>query len=215
MKTSLLLVIILSYSLAGFSQYEIGVGLGSALITNKPHNVDLQSSFNGFFYVHREFRLSPRLIFEPTLNLASARYFMDGSFKEDANGKISFGITPTNYKQNRLSFTSIKMPLLLKYEWFSNSSGEGISIGIGPYLEYLVTAKQQFKIDETNYSENAPIDDRFHAGLAFDFGTSGAVLKKNRLGFGGGLQYQLTNYLKNNNPSFKPLVFYLRVGYRF
>jgi hypothetical protein len=214
MKTTLLLLITLFSSTIVFSQYEIGLGLGSAIMVKKPGDVDVQSAFNASLYIHREFRLAHKIIFEPTLSLISGRYFIDGNFKKDAVGQTTFGITPSNYKQNRLEITGIRVPLLLKYELFSNSSGEGIAIGAGPYLEYVVSMRQVYKTTN-NYSEEAPINNRFQAGLALDFGTSGRIIKDNRFGFGAGLQYQLTDYLKNNNPSFKPMVVYLRAGFRF
>ena len=177
MKKTLLLFITLFPSIIGFSQTEIGVSFGSSLATKKPGNVDVQSSFNAFFYIHREIQLAPKLILEPTFNLGSSTYFIDGNFSQDANGKNMFGITPSNYKQNRLNLISIRIPLLLKYEIFWSQSGEGVSIGAGPYLEYLISKKQLFKIDETNYSQKAPIDNSLLGGVAFDFGTSGKVFK--------------------------------------
>ena len=110
--------------------------------------------------------------------------------------------------------TSIRIPLLFKYELFKNSSGEGIAIGMGPYFDVMTAMRQRFTSGGIDYSQSVPMDNHFHAGIAIDFGTSGKFNKTHRLGFGAGLQYQLTDYL-SHNPSFQPVVFYLRLGYRF
>jgi len=214
MKKVLLLFFPLLFSSFAFAQYEFGFGLGSSMLVKKPADVDVQSALNVTGYIQREFGLSHSLIFEPRLSFLAGRYFVDGIFSKPANGETVFSKMPDTYKQNRLTITSIRIPLFLKYEFFKNDHGEGIAIGAGPYFEYVTSIRQLYKLNNNNYSDPALIDNHFQAGLGIDFGTSGKFVKSNRLGFGGGMQYQLTDYL-HNNPSFKPLIFYLRLGYRF
>jgi hypothetical protein len=214
MKKTLLAVFPLLLSFFAYAQYEVGFGLGSSMLVKKPADVDVQSALNVTGYIQREFRFSPKFIFEPRLSFISGRYFVDGTFSKNANGETVFSKMPDTYKQNRLQITSIRVPLFLKYEFFKNHRGEGIAIGAGPYFEYVTSVRQIYKLSNNNYSDPALINNRFQAGLGIDFGTSGKVVKSNRLAFGGGIQYQLTEYL-DNNPSFKPLIFHLRLGYRF
>ena len=172
------------------------------------------SAVNFTGYVQREFRLSPSLVFEPRISIISGRYFANGTFSINSNGDAVFSKMPDHYQQNRLDITSVRIPLLVKYELFKSSSGEGIAIGAGPYFDVMTNMRQRFKSNGNDYSQRAPIDKHFHAGIAVDFGTSGKINKIHRLGFGAGLQYQLTDYL-SHNPSFQPMVFYLRLGFRF
>lgn len=214
MKKTLLSTIFSICCLSAFCQYEVGISIGSALVTHKPKNVNTQSSLAISGYIHREFHFATKFIFEPGLSLSANRIFIDGNFSKGPNGQTVFGMTPSNYKQSRLDLTSVRVPLLIKYQLFANSKGEGISFGIGPYFEYLLSAKQSYKIDAVNFTQQAPLDNRLHMGIAVDFGTSGKVFGNNRFGFGAGIQYQFTNYLENNS-SFKPLLLYTRIGFRF
>ncbi len=213
MRSNLFLLAILCIPFKGWSQNEIGVSLGGAILTEKPSNIDVQSSFAGTLYGQKEFRFRNRMIIQPTLYVQVSEYIMDGHFEKSPSEKANFQITPSNYKQHEMSITSLRGNLFVKYQIFSNASGEGISIGLGSYIEYLMSKKQLFKIDQSNYSENAPIDNSILWGISLDFGTSGVVQKSNRVGFGAGLHYQLSNYLEEN-PSFKPIIFYIRVGLR-
>lgn len=198
----------------GFCQIELGASLGVPRLTNKPTNVDMQSSISISTYFKKEISLKRNWIVEPGLIIMNSKVFTDGHFAKTPTGKLSFQTIPADYQQNVLQLTSVSLPVLFKYQAFSNQAGEGISVGLGPYIEYTADVRQAYKQGGVNKTEKVSLDNRFQSGLVFDFGTSGKVLKKNRFGFGVGLQYQVTNYLMDKS-SFKPLIPYLRFGIRF
>lgn len=198
----------------GMCQIEIGAGLGVPRLTNKPTGVDMQSSISIYTYFKKEIPVARSWVVEPGFIIMNSNVFTDGHFAKSASGKLSFQTIPPDYQQNALQLTSVSVPVLMKYQAFSNESGEGIAIGIGPYLQYMVNVRQAYKQSGINKSEKVVLDNRFQSGLIFDFGTSGSVLNKNRFGFGVGIQYQLTNYLQDGS-AFKLLIPYLRFGIRF
>lgn len=196
-----------------YAQKEIEFRVGGPYLLDRPEAVDQQSGLQLGFTFKKENALTPKLALEPGLGYSTSSFFIDGHFVRTNSG-TTFQKIPGNYQQNRLQLTAINMPLLFKYRLFSNSRGEGISIGAGSYLSYLVDVKQCYKLDGVNYSEKVKDIHRLQTHFMFDLGTSGNVVKGRAFAFGAGLQYQLSEHLDNSN-SFKPLVPYLRFGFRF
>lgn len=215
MKTiiTLLFLFITHFTIAqnnSIPKYEFSANTGVAIMTALPGNVDQQSSRkSGFGFTYNlplGSRQSP-LILSAGIEYNNVKYMADGYFARTA-GKYSFSITPDNFKQHELRTHYIRVPLLAKFIPF-----RATTTGIGIYADYLLNAKSHYKIADNRFSIDAPIQNKFTAGLAFD---EEIILladknKKSACIVGFGAYYQLTKNLKDG-PSFKPFGAFVKVG---
>lgn len=213
LMTSLLCVGSILLYFQSHAQTEIEFKLGGPFLLDKPRTVEQQSGIQLGLTLKREFPIQGRLSIEPGLGFSTSCFFMDGHFVR-TNSQTTFQKIPSNYQQNRIQITAINMPLLLRYQIFANSKGEGISIGTGSYLSYLADMRQCYRLNGETYSEKVKNINRLQTYYVVEIGTSGKVNKNKPIAFGAGVKYQLSEHLENSN-SFKPLVPYLRVGLRF
>jgi hypothetical protein len=137
---------------------------------------------------------------------------MDGIFSK-TNSQYYFGISPGNYKQSSLHVYSARIPVYARYVFSSNSKRlRESAVSLGPYGEYIFSAKEKYKIDDKKYTENALIQNKMTFGVALEI----TALRGNKSGtqavsLSYGVSYQLSEYISGRS-SFKPLQVYLRLG---
>ncbi|MFT4062815.1 MAG: outer membrane beta-barrel protein [Edaphocola sp.] len=143
-------------------------------------------------------------------------YIMDGMF---ANGNgYEFSGTPSNFKQNELNFYSFRLPVLLKYSLLKSEGANAplVTLGVGPYVEYVFASNQKYKADNQIHKNSISIQNPVQYGLGFDMGIYGNKLSDRRWGklsMHTGIQYQISDYLKNVQ-SFKPIMGYVGLSFR-
>lgn len=218
-KRNLLLFVFLAINIYAKAQTEIGLSIAGYYATQRPANVDIIGSGGGIISIAHSFKLKKDWTVQPQLQINGGRYIMDGIFTKSPTNSYSFDVTPINYKQSVLTMYSFKVPVFLRYTILRDESKYSmplVSIGLGPYGEYLFSAQQKYKIGIENFKEKAPIQNKFQYGIAMDLGIYGKAIKKNfsNLSFHFGIHYQLSDYLKDNT-SFKPIVGYLGLGIGF
>lgn len=200
-----------------YAQGEISVSIGGNYLIQMPKNVDALTKTTTLFQYSLRVPVKGAWSFHPALGFTSTRYIMDGIFSKQ-NGDYSFGLSPDSFKQSYLQLYSVRMPLLARYVLSSYNNPRKpervreSSVAFGPYIDYIFSAKQYYKIREQKYKENALIENKLTFGLAAEV----TALKGNRNAGDGfslslGMMYQLSEYLSGKN-SFKPLLLYLRIG---
>jgi hypothetical protein len=206
MKRLFLLPLLLLPAIA-FAQGELSAGLLSNYATHRPAGIDVVSSIGGTFGYGRSFQVKNSWTVFAQVQFSASTYIMDGLFKEDSTGS-RFDVTPDDYKQSSLTMYSFKLPVLMRYCMLSTDKGAAF-FAVGPYIDYVFSAKQKYKVGSENHLENAPIDNRFNYGLSAEMTISKG--SKRRMSLSYGLSYQLSEFLSNRT-SFKPLSPYLRIG---
>lgn len=176
-------------------------------MTNRPAGIDEQTSIGAKLEVNYNLKLSVKHYITLGIGFEGSRHIADGYFTKN-NGQYNFSITPANYKQHELMLNYLNFPVLYKYRWLNTSS-----VSIGPYAGFLLGCKSKYKIGTDKFDADAPIENKFRWGLqgeweVFNFHRAN---DKSAAVFGMGIQYQLSNYLKDSR-SFKPLFGYVKIG---
>jgi len=170
--------------------------------------IDAQNGMIGGFDIGYNLHLGKRRNY---LHFGAAftnyRYISDGHFA-GVNGSQLFQITPPDYKSNEIQLNYIEFPLQ-----YSFIALDGIAVSFGPYVGYLIGAKQLYKIGDNRFTKTFQLDEKLQGGLVFDTRVilfpRGRFLVNPFVGIGGG--YQFTNHLKER-PSFQPLRAYISFG---
>lgn len=197
------------------AQTQIGVGFNGMYATQKPANIDVISAGGASFYVSHAFKMKNNWIIEPQLSFSGSKMIMDGIFTKSASNDYEFKTAPHNYKLSQMNMYQLRVPVLLKYGIFKDTEGSPFGyIGVGPYIDYVLSAQQSFKIGNENFKEAAPIQNRMQFGLSVELSLYGKGLfsnQSNPYSLHIGTSYQLTDYLKDNT-SFKSVMPYIKLG---
>ena len=94
---SALLILMSNFTFA--QKTEIGIGFSGYFATKRPANIDVTSSGGVNLNISRNFDIKNNWQIQPTLQLGSVSYIMDGGFDKQ-NGEYTFGLTPANHKQD-------------------------------------------------------------------------------------------------------------------
>jgi opacity protein-like surface antigen len=179
-------------------------------MTGLPGNIDQQSSRKSDINFQYNLLLSAKrtpLYLSAGIGYSMVRYTADGYFTINA-GKYVFAATPDNFKQHDLDMQYLHVPVLLKIVPFKETA-----TGIGLYADYLLKATSRYKISQNKITIDAPVQNKFTAGLAFDEEIVLLSDKNKKTGciVGFGASYQLTKNLKDSE-SFKPFGAYIKIG---
>lgn len=189
-------------------RWSADLDIGSSFLAGRPDNVDQQ--FSGYTKIGFSYRYALGKQWHAVntgLAIESDRHLTDGYFVVNG-GKYTFTQTPSNYKLNELSITYLNIPLQYQY-W---QHGQGLSFG--PVFSYQLSAKSRYKVNDTKFKEDAPIENKFRWGLSFEVLTTAPRWgnRKHAPLFGFGFYYQVSD-LVSTGSSFHPITAYLRAGW--
>lgn len=189
---------------------SVDFDLGSSFLTARPNDVDQQ--FSGYTKIGVSYRFTPgkkRHAINTGVGLEFDRHLTDGHFVKNG-AKYMFTQTPADYKLNELSITYLNVPL--QYQYWQRYQ----AISFGPVFGYQLAATANYKINDTKYREDAPIENKFRWGLSFEMLTIPARWSGRKFAplFGCGFYYQVSD-LVSTGSSFNPLTAYLRFGWAF
>lgn len=210
----ILIVFFILLSLPSSAQYRYAIGLGGVNASGRPKDIDQVGSISAMARCSRYFKLKKHFLINAGLELCYTRYTMDGYFFRDTNNTVHFGRTPDNYKQSQLFLCALRFAPSLDYALGEYRSGQPImTIGIGPYIDYLFYTRQQYKTGTSNFKEKAPLEQKVEEGIHLELSVFGAAKPgKKSFGFHIGCAYQLSAFLKNKS-SFHPYSTYFAIGY--
>jgi hypothetical protein len=124
------------------------------------------------------------------------------------NDKNDFLLSPNNYKVNRLDFINIGIPLHLKFK--TDEFGGFLQGGFN--LEYLLSSKNQYRIEQTTFNNRIDIINKFRVDAELLFGMARNKASDGFFNyFAGGFYYQL-NSLTNSENKFNTLGIILQFG---
>ena len=208
-----LLLFTLFVSFKSNAQIEVGSSFGGVKLTSITKDVNVLSSVQSGLYVSKDFSLGPTFSLNTQVNINTSTLICDGIFY--AENPKRFGITPANSKQSKMEFTTIRVPIYIQalLEGYKET-GKYSTISIGPTVEFVLAAKQQAKINGNTVKENASIDRKINLGIGMEMGMYKKISKNKLFKFGYGINYNLTDYLKQNK-SFKPLSLIFKIGIAF
>lgn len=212
-----LLVLLFLFPVITYAQGDLSLGIGANYLTQLPKNVDALTKTTAFYQYSRRMPIKGAWSFHPGLGFTTTRYIMDGMFSKP-NAQYTFGLSPDSFKQSYLQLYSVRMPLLVRYVFSSYNNPrkpervKEASVAFGPYIDYIFSAKQYYKIGAQKHKENALIENKLTFGLAAEV----TALRGSRNAGDGfslslGMMYQLSEYLSEGN-SFRPLLVYIRLG---
>jgi len=207
-------IVIILFFIPAFAkcQTEIGISPQGNFLIGLDKKIQRIYSNSNALYLGHSIKINSGFDFFTGLSYVNGNYIMDGLFfKKNEN---VFELTPTNYKQSLMRFHSLQIPFFVKGIIKGDYDSPNYStFSIGPILEYLIKIKQEFKIDNEKNSENASIDNKIVARIGFELNN---YYKFKSLGkyinIGFGMNYQITEFLNNENKSFKPLTIFLKIG---
>lgn len=213
----LLSLVMLFAPLATRAQGELGIAVGSSYLIGAPKNVDVLTRGTAIYAYSMRFKIKGAWSAQPWLQLSNSRYIMDGVFSKTHN-QYAFGLSPDSFKQSYLTLYSVRVPLMIRYNFstYNNPMRPQVikenSFAFGPYVDYIVSAKQQYKIGERKFKEDAMIENKLTWGVTAEI----TALRGKRNGGSGfsaslGMAYQLSEYLSQAH-SYKPLLVYVRLG---
>ncbi|MFT4061977.1 MAG: outer membrane beta-barrel protein [Edaphocola sp.] len=199
------------------AQTELKALFASSIPTRMPANITVQSSSGAMAGLSHSLTLDNAKDWHIQADILFTynRYIMDGMFS-NSNG-YEFSGTPSNFKQNELNFYSFRLPVLLKYSLLraDDSNNPLVTVGVGPYVEYVFASNQKYKADNQLHKNSIAIQNPVQYGLGFDMGIYGNKLSNRwgKLSLHTGIQYQISDYLKDAQ-SFKPIMGYVGLGFR-
>jgi hypothetical protein len=194
----------------GFPRWQLNAYLGASYLTNLRSEMDQQYASNSQVTVNYNIRLGkkPKYI-SIGAGLEESHTLVDGMFTRN-NDKYTFELTPNNFKQNKIDMYAVHVPVMFKaVNW------KGTATSLGVYVNYIVSAKDRYKIGTEKFKMDAPIQNKWSSGLKMDqefllFGKDNKCKLTPVIGYG--LQYQVTSYLQGER-SFKPLTGYIKLGF--
>lgn len=193
----------------GYAQLDIGFSAGATKLRALSKDVTTLSTKEIGLYLSKDINFDG-ISFNPQLNILTATYIMDGIFYN--GNENSFGTTPLNSKQSKIDFYLLRIPLYFKALLMGiKEENKYSTISFGPTIDYVILAKQEYKINNAIKKENASLDYKFNTGLAFEINMYTPMFKNKLFVFGTGFNYSLTDYLKENK-SFKPMSFFFKFG---
>jgi hypothetical protein len=218
MKYYLSLILIFLYRLSFaqeipekvYPKFSLTAQAGFSKMTGLPKNIDEQMSFGSSIRLHYNLQLTKNkkpFYLTSGIGYERYRYITDGMFNRNNEGYF-FVPTPNDYKQHEIDMQFLHVPLLFKFVPFHESA-----TSIGFYGNYLLKAKSKYKIGADKFSAEAPVENKFQFGLAFDqeFILFSNKQKKTSPVLGFGANYQLSKFISDNR-SFKPLSGYVKIG---
>jgi hypothetical protein len=170
-------------------------------------------SFVSGLSIEKPFVIYKKTYFTTGIGLHQQMYFMDGYFTKAATGNV-FKQSENGTVNNKLEFTTIKIPMLFSFDLFSKNNNS-IVFSTGTDVDFFVSGRRKFKqFAGSKTLESFSVDNKLQVPIRFEISTlsqsKGRTLN-DRIFFGFGARRQLTNYLKSS-PSFKPLELNFRLG---
>lgn len=217
MKKKLLMAALAVCSLQTYGQKnEVGILYGNTFLTGKPTGIIQYGSFSSGIYYKRNFKITDKIQVSPGFIYNANKLNVNGYFSNNSDGK-RFEQIPYRYNKSGVIMAGIKVPLTASYEFMKSDKGGWGKISSGVYGEYVLNGKQQYLVAydgviQEQFSTEKAIQAGINEEVSFSFVLNDNA--QNHFVLSAGAFYQFTEYL-NNNSSFKPLQFYLKLGLAF